>query len=79
MVVQKKLAEGKDIDFEGTLWKAADKLRKKMEVHEYKYVVLGLIFLKSVVREKSNRNSTIRPRATLNPAPKEPIMLSKNA
>ena len=32
----------KDINFEDKLWKAADKLRKKVEVHEYKYVVLGL-------------------------------------
>jgi len=48
MVAQQKLVEGKekDIDFEGTLWKAADKLRKKVEVHEYKYVVLGLVFLR---------------------------------
>ena len=30
----------KDISFEDKLWKAADKLRKKVEVHEYKYVVL---------------------------------------
>ncbi len=37
---------GKDITFEDKLWKAADKLRKKVEVHEYKYVVLGLIFLR---------------------------------
>ena len=36
----------KDIAFEDKLWKAADKLRKKVEVHEYKYVVLGLIFLR---------------------------------
>jgi len=36
----------KDINFEDKLWKAADKLRKKIEVHEYKYVVLGLIFLR---------------------------------
>ena len=36
----------KDISFEDKLWKAADKLRKKVEVHEYKYVVLGLIFLR---------------------------------
>jgi type I restriction enzyme M protein len=35
-----------DIDFEDKLWKAADKLRKKVEVHEYKYVVLGLVFLR---------------------------------
>ncbi len=38
----------KDINFEDKLWKAADKLRKKIEVHEYKYVVLGLIFLRYV-------------------------------
>uniref|UniRef100_A0A7C3UHB1 site-specific DNA-methyltransferase (adenine-specific) n=1 Tax=Geoglobus ahangari TaxID=113653 RepID=A0A7C3UHB1_9EURY len=36
----------KDITFEDKLWKAADKLRKKVEVHEYKYVVLGLLFLR---------------------------------
>ena len=36
----------KDINFEDKLWKAADKLRKKVEVHDYKYVVLGLIFLR---------------------------------
>ncbi|MGC8976464.1 MAG: type I restriction-modification system subunit M N-terminal domain-containing protein, partial [Candidatus Ratteibacteria bacterium] len=36
----------KDLNFEEKLWKAADKLRKKIEVHEYKYVVLGLIFLR---------------------------------
>ncbi|MGC9101286.1 MAG: N-6 DNA methylase [Caldisericum sp.] len=36
----------KDLHFEEKLWKAADKLRKKIEVHEYKYVVLGLIFLR---------------------------------
>ncbi|PMQ01210.1 MAG: restriction endonuclease subunit M [Dictyoglomus sp. NZ13-RE01] len=35
-----------DLNFEDELWRAADKLRKKVEVHEYKYVVLGLIFLR---------------------------------
>ena len=38
----------KDINFEEKLWKAADKLRKKVEVHEYKYVVLGMIFLRYI-------------------------------
>lgn len=38
----------KDINFEERLWKAADKLRKKVEVHECKYVVLGLIFLRYI-------------------------------
>ncbi len=36
----------KDISFEDKLWRAADKLRKKVESHEYKYVVLGLVFLR---------------------------------
>jgi len=40
--------EEKDLNFEDKLWKAADKLRKKIEVHEYKYVVLGPIFLRYV-------------------------------
>ena len=38
----------KDLGFEDKLWKAADKLRKKVEVHEYKYVVLGLLFLRYI-------------------------------
>jgi len=36
----------KDLTFEKKLWKAADKLRKKVEVHEYKYIVLSLLFLR---------------------------------
>jgi len=38
----------KDLNSEDKLWKAAGKLRKKVEVHEYKYVVLGLIFLRYI-------------------------------
>ena len=38
----------KDIDFEKELWKAADRLRGNIDPSEYKYVVLGLIFLKYV-------------------------------
>lgn len=38
----------KDLNFEDKLWKGADKLRKKIEVHEYKYVILGLIFLRYI-------------------------------
>ena len=44
----KYIKKENDIDFEDKLWKAADKLRKKIEVHEYKYVVLGLIFLRYI-------------------------------
>jgi type I restriction enzyme M protein len=38
----------KDIDFEKELWKAADKLRGSLDPSDYKYIVLGLIFLKYV-------------------------------
>lgn len=38
----------KDIDFEKDLWSAADKLRGNIDPSEYKYIVLGLIFLKYV-------------------------------
>ena len=46
----KKLVEKskKDIDFEKELWAAADKLRGNVDPSEYKYIVLGLIFLKYV-------------------------------
>jgi len=35
-----------NLELEKTLWQAADKLRNNMDAAEYKYVVLGLIFLK---------------------------------
>lgn len=35
-------------ELEKKLWTAADKLRKKVEVHDYKYVVLGLLFLRYI-------------------------------
>ncbi len=38
----------KDINFEKELWSAADKLRGSVDPSDYKYVVLGLIFLKYV-------------------------------
>jgi type I restriction enzyme M protein len=57
----------KDLTFEDKIWKAADKLRKKVEVHEYKYIVLGLIFLRYVslkysklLKEKEKLNYKIK-------------------
>jgi len=38
----------KNENFEQTLFKAADKLRKNMDAAEYKHIVLGLIFLKYI-------------------------------
>jgi type I restriction enzyme M protein len=34
--------------FEQQLFKAADKLRKNIDAAEYKYVVLGLVFIKDI-------------------------------
>lgn len=54
----------KELNFEDKLWKAADKLRKKVEVHEYKYVVLGLIFLRYLsfaFEEKKKKFSKMKP------------------
>ena len=42
-----------DSTFEQQLFKAADKLRKNIDAAEYKYVVLGLVFLK-YISEKFN-------------------------
>ncbi len=42
------ISNGKDLDFEKELWKAADKLRGNIDAGDYKNVVLGLIFLKYV-------------------------------
>ena len=36
------------LGFETTLWQIADKLRGHLDVSQYKYLVLGLIFLKSL-------------------------------
>ena len=38
-----------DIGFEKEIWKAADLLRGNLDASEYKSVVLGLIFLKSLI------------------------------
>ncbi len=43
-----KKTEEEEEPLEKKLWKAADKLRKKMDAAEYKHVALGLIFLKYI-------------------------------
>jgi len=40
--------ESKDGTFEQQMFKAADKLRKNIDAAEYKYVVLGLVFIKYI-------------------------------
>jgi type I restriction-modification system DNA methylase subunit len=44
----KKKNNGTEEPLEKQLWKAADKLRKNIDAVEYKYIVLGLIFLKYI-------------------------------
>jgi len=41
-------SNGSGLDFEAQLWAAADKMRGHMDASEYKYVCLGLIFLKYI-------------------------------
>jgi type I restriction enzyme M protein len=45
----------KQKSIEETLWDSANKLRGKVESSEYKHVVLGLIFLKSMLPGKMKK------------------------
>ncbi len=51
-------------EFENQLWKAADKLRKKVEVHQYKHIVLGLIFLRYLTYSFNERREELKKRFT---------------
>jgi len=42
------MSETKKSTFEQQLFKTADKLRKNIDAAEYKYVVLGLVFIKYI-------------------------------
>jgi len=44
----KQNSSNEGLDFENTLWDAANQLRGHMDAAEYKHVVLGLIFLKYI-------------------------------
>jgi type I restriction enzyme M protein len=41
-------SNGANLGLEGTLWRAADKLRNNGDAVEYKHVVLGPLFLKHI-------------------------------
>ncbi|WAX56203.1 type I restriction-modification system subunit M [Jatrophihabitans cynanchi] len=47
-------------ELKDTLWKAADKLRGSLSAHQYKDVILGLVFLKYVSDAYDERRATIR-------------------
>ena len=50
-----EIKNGATLSLMATLWAAADKLRHNMDAAEYKHVVLGLIFLKYILREDLHR------------------------
>ncbi|MCG3254832.1 MAG: SAM-dependent DNA methyltransferase [Candidatus Heimdallarchaeota archaeon] len=47
------------LGFEDKLWQAADKLRGKLDPSDYKYIVLGLIFLKYISDSFENKRVEI--------------------
>src|SRR4051812_4876818 len=47
-------------ELKDTLWKAADKLRGSLAAHQYKDVILGLVFLKYVSDAYDERREQIR-------------------
>lgn len=63
----------KDFDLEKELWKAADKLRGSVDVSEYKYIVLGLIFLKYVSDAFYQRRKLLEERIS---NPKDELFIS---
>ena len=48
MIASQTRSNSAAINFEDSLWSAADKMRNNMDPGEYKHVVLGLIFLKYI-------------------------------
>jgi type I restriction enzyme M protein len=54
-----------NIGFEKKLWAAADKLRGSMDAADYKYVVLGLIFLKYISDAFNKRRDEIKNESEL--------------
>ena len=64
-------------NFKDNLWKACDKLRNNMDPAEYKYVVLGLVFLKYIsdilVQITKELADTIRKNMTIDWYDKESV------
>ena len=62
----KTQADGGVTDYKSDLWSMADALRGSMDAAEYKHVVLGLIFLKSIGKPDLSMNAS--PPMSANPA-----------
>jgi type I restriction enzyme M protein len=52
-------ASEQDVEFEKTLWEAADGLRGSVEAAQYKHLVLGLLFLKYLSDAFEERRATL--------------------
>jgi type I restriction enzyme M protein len=72
---------GAGIDFEDTLWAAADKLRGTVDAAEYKHVVLGFLFLKYISDAFDSRREALKAELEKEgiPAPQiEPLLESRD-
>src|SRR5687767_6773050 len=49
----------KEVSFEEKLWETAEQLRGKIEVSNYKYIAMGLMFLKFISERYSFRRSEL--------------------
>ncbi len=61
------------LGFEALLWKMADKLRGSMDSSEYKYVVLGLIFLKFVNDAFAERRASLAEELAADDLPEDQV------
>lgn len=69
------------VSFEQKLFKAADKLRKNIDAAEYKYVVLGLVFIKYISETFSELYEKLEADAYSDPEDRDEYIadsLSKN-
>ena len=62
-MAKKKAATKKEKSFEGNLWETADQLRGTVEPSQYKYIALGLMFLKFISDRFEERRKGIEKTA----------------
>ena len=60
------------VNFEATLWAAADALRNNMDAAEYKHVVLGLIFLKYISDAFEAKHAELEAQKAAGADPEDP-------
>jgi len=61
-IMAQKMAKSKkqkEISFEEKLWETAEQLRGKVEISNYKYIALGLMFLKFISERYNFRRNEL--------------------